>query len=181
MVAKSLNKIGFILIILFLSSCKKEKEILSSPKKFQTLEEKIYDKADSFIDSANCKKDRVVAIRYQKYNEKEFIQISAQDIFITDSLFMLKERKNHIIVLYNREFFEKILKYSDDENKRVIKKNSQLDLYKNNYTSTGIPCFYMYELIKGKLVQIPTNSYYYNNLFADPPMQKAMPPLPQRE
>lgn len=176
MVANNLNKIGLVLIVLLCTSCKKENKFLLAPKKVQTLEQEIYDKADSFIDSANCRKDKVIAIRYQKYNKKEFIQISAQDVFITDSLLMLKKQKNHIVAFYNKEFFGKILKYNNNESKTIIEKNSQWDLYKSNYTGTGIPCFNMYELINGKLIQVPTNSYYYNNLFANPPMLEPAPP-----
>lgn len=176
MVVNNLNKISFVLIILLLFSCKKEKEILPAFKKAQTLEQEIYDKADLFIDSANCRKDKVIAIRYQKYDKKEFIQISAQNVFITDSLLMLKEQKNHIVAFYNKEFFGKVLKYNSNESKRIIEKNSQWDLYKSNYTGTGIPCFNMYELINGKLVQVPINSYYHNNLFANPPMLEPAPP-----
>ncbi|RNA62055.1 hypothetical protein D1631_08960 [Chryseobacterium nematophagum] len=177
MVVNNLKKIVLILIIFLLSSCKKEKVILDGSKMTQTLEQKIYDKADLFIDSANCRNNKVIAIRYQQYNKKEFIQISAQDVFITDSLFMLRENKGHVIAIYNKEFFEKVLKYNNENNKKIVEEKSYLDLYKANHTATRIPCFYMYELINGKLVQIPKNSYYYNNLFSNPPMFEITPPL----
>lgn len=176
MVVNNIKKIGIALIILFLHSCMKDKELSKITTSAQTLEEKIYEKVNSFIDSSNCKGERVVAIRYQKYKGKEFIQVSSQNVFITDSLFILKEYKSHILAFYNREFFMKKLRNKGVESENTIKKNHEWNLDKTNFTKTGIPCFNMYELVGKKFIDVPKNSYYYNNLFADPPMLKSPPP-----
>ncbi len=169
----NLKKIVVLLIVFFLNSCEKEKrnEDTNPP----TLQQEIYSKINSFIDSSNCTNYKVISVRYQKSNKKEFIQISAEDAFITDSLFILKEYKKHVIAFYNREFFKKNI-IDNDINANTIKRNVNLDLYKNNSTDTGIPCFDMYELSSNGLIQVPKNSYYFNNLFTNPPMSEAPPP-----
>ncbi|CAD7807283.1 hypothetical protein CHRY9390_01635 [Chryseobacterium aquaeductus] len=172
----NIKKLGFILIIIFLYSCSKEKMIHKESENNQTLNEKIYNKINFFIDSSSCSKNKVVAVRYQRYNGKKFIQISSQNVFITDSLFILKDYKSHIIAFYNKEFFGKTIDLNINDSKNTIKKNVQWDLYKNNYTGTGIPCFEMYELYNNKLIEVSKNSYYYNNLFVNPPMLKPVNP-----
>lgn len=157
----------------FLNSCEKEKRKIDTNS--SALKQEVYSKINSFIDSSNCTNYKVISVRYQKSNKKEFIQISAENAFITDSLFILKEYKKYVIAFYNREYFKKHI-IDNDINANTIKRNVNLDLYENNFTDTGIPCFDMYELSSKGLIQVPKNSYYFNNLFANPPMSEIPPP-----
>ncbi|GAA5085431.1 hypothetical protein GCM10023210_06250 [Chryseobacterium ginsengisoli] len=175
-----IKKIVFFLSLLFLCFCNKKH---NAPPAFSidrkntlTVENQLYNKINLFVDSSNCRKDKVIAVRYQKLDNKEFVQISAQNVFITDSLYALKEYNGHLLAVYNKEFFDYVIISNELERKKMIKKNDIFDFNKNNQTETSIPCFDLYEINNKRLIPVPKNTYYYNNLFADPPMLPPPPP-----
>ncbi|MDR6514250.1 hypothetical protein [Chryseobacterium camelliae] len=167
-----------MVILFFLTSCKKNEfkshRLLKEDKTVNPLEKKLYSKINMFIDSSNCRKNKVISIRYQRFKKKDFIQVSSDGFFIPDSLYVLKEYKNYLVAIYNKDFFDNIIEPVKMDSLMI--KNNQWNIYKRNQMETGIPCFDMYELVNGKLVKVSINSYYYNNLFADPPMLPPPPP-----
>jgi len=175
-----IKKIVFFLSLLFLCFCNKKHNAHSAfsinKKNTLTVENQLYNKINLFVDSSGCRKDKVIAVRYQKLDHKEFVQISAQNVFITDSLYALKEHNGYLLAVYNEEFFNNIIISNEFERKKMIKKNDIFDFNKNNQTETGIPCFDLYEINNKRLIAVPKNTYYYNTLFADPPILPSLPP-----
>lgn len=171
----SIKNIWFILILLSFSSCEKVQNMtVKESKNNYTFRENLYNKINLFIDSSSCRKDKIVEVRYQKFDNKEFIQISTQKIFITDSLCALEEYKNHLLAFYNNDVFDTVIKRRDRE--AMINKYKQWNLYEIDFTETGFPCFDMYEIIDYDLINVARDSYYYNNLFSAPPMLTPPPP-----
>lgn len=173
----------FILAIVIIFSCKEEKKEIKHPIEDEILsfEELIYTKINDFIYSSGCERKKVVEIRYQKYKNKEYVQISAQEVFINDSLYVLKDYKNYLIAFYNKGFFRRFIQKDIVKHDSLISQNSQWDFNRVGSTETGYPCFDMYEKIGITLIKVKPDTYEYNNLFADPPMFPAPEPPPLTE
>lgn len=141
-------------------------------------EKKLYSKIDIFIDSSNCRKNKVITVRYQKLKKRNFIQLSSNKFFIPDSLYVLKEYKGHLIAIYNKEFFDNTID-AEKTDSLMIKKN-HWNVYNRRQMETGIPCFDMFEVVNGELIKLSIKSHYYNNLFDNPPMLPPPPPPSQK-
>lgn len=170
------------LLFLFFSCKENEKERQYLPEKNAlSFEELIHAKINDYIYSSGCERKKVVEIRYQKYKNKEYVQISAQEVFINDSLYVLKDYKNYLIAFYNEEFFSGFIQKDIVKNDSLISQNSQWDFNKVGSTEIGYPCFDMYEKVGTTLIKVKPDTYEYNNLFADPPMFPAPEPPPLTE
>lgn len=171
MIKSCINILVVFVIALQIYNCNKYKDEVS-PKNVVSLsiEDNLFIKIDSFINSKNCKKEKVIEIRYQKYKDKEYIQISTEKTFITDSLFILKNYNNYLLAFYNEEFFNKFLNKNDQERDSIVNVNIEWNLASSNKFYTGYPCFDMYEKRDNDLIKVKTDTYEYNNLFLEPPM-----------
>lgn len=168
--------IQLLLLLLLIISCNKSKDrITPLLKEEDNLMFFLGEQIKNFIDSSECEKEKVVEVRYQKYKNKEYIQISAQEVFITDSLYILKEYKNYLIAFYNEDFFSEFIQKDTVKNNSIINKNPQWDFNKNGSNKTGYPCFDMYEKKGSELIKVKSDTYEYNNLFTNPPMH----PMPE--
>ncbi|SDJ39795.1 hypothetical protein [Chryseobacterium jejuense] len=92
----------FIIVNLSLMSCNKNKKV--DPDQHNAFEKELISSIDYVLDSTYCRggKDRMLQIRYQKYENKDFIQIASVYDYNTDSLFYCTEYKNNFIVFYNK-------------------------------------------------------------------------------
>src|SRR5690625_1694131 len=114
--------IQLLLLLLLIISCNKSKDrITPLLKEEDNLMFFLGEQIKNFIDSSECEKEKVVEVRYQKYKNKEYIQISAQEVFITDSLYILKEYKKYLIDIYNEDIINKLIKNNTVKNKKKIK------------------------------------------------------------
>ncbi|MGE8536653.1 MAG: hypothetical protein ACN6OJ_18850 [Chryseobacterium sp.] len=169
----------FILIIiinLFLISCSKNKEV--SVKRFNAFEKELMNSIDYVLDSTQCRggKDRMLQVRHQKYENKDFIQISSVYDYNTDSLFYCTEHKNNLIVFYNKEYFENKINHYNIERDTLLKKYKNFnDKYSGGIISEK-RCFEIFQIQGNNFLQTSHDSFYYNNLFANPPMLEPAPP-----
>ncbi|MEC3876032.1 hypothetical protein [Chryseobacterium salviniae] len=170
----------FLLIIivnLFLISCSKNKE-QTPPNRLNDFEKELIHSIDYVLDSAYCRggKDRMLQVRYQKYDNKDFIQVASVYDYSTDSLFHCTEYKNNLVVFYNKEYFENKIKHNSIERDTLLKKYKNF----NNKYSGGVisekRCFEIFQIQGNNFFKTSHDSFYYNNLFANPPMLEPAPP-----
>lgn len=170
-----MKKIILIVILVICYNCHKKEAVVPISK--HSLKDKLYSKIDNFIDSSHCEKNKIIEIRYQKYDGKDFVQISMAGIFMPDSLYVLTPyRSDYLLAFYNKEYFKKIIEKDSLKNNEIIANNRQFNLDEISYTETGIPCHDMYVLTNEKFEKVSQDSYYYNNLFGSPPMLPPPPP-----
>jgi len=159
-----------IIVTLFLISCNKNKKISSNQS--DPFQKELMRSIDFVLDSTYCKggKDRMLQVRYQKYNNKDFIQIASVYDYSTDSLFYCTEYKNNLVVFYNKEYFENKINPNNIEKDTLLKKYENF----NSKYSGGIisekRCFEIFQIQGNNFLKTSHDSFYYNNLFADPPM-----------
>lgn len=171
-------KIISIIVLFFIISCKKNESrnlsFQNVDRSVKPFEKKLYSTIDTFIDSSNCRKNKVIAVRHQTFKKRDFIQVSSNKFFIPDSLYTLEEYKGHLIAIYNKEFFDSTI--NARKNDSLMIKNNPWNVYRRSQMETGIPCFEMFEVVNGELIKVSIESYYYNNLFENPPMLPPPPP-----
>lgn len=171
-------KIISIVILFFIISCKKNEPqnlpFQNMDRNIKPFEKKLYSTIDMFIDSSNCRINKVITVRHQKFKKRDFIQVSSNKFFIPDSLYVLEEYKGHLIAIYNENFFNNTIGAGKIDS--LTLKNNHWNIYKRSQMETGIPCFDMFEVVNGELIKLSTDSYYYNNLFENPPMLPPPPP-----
>lgn len=165
-----------VLVNLFLFSCNKNKEVSSNQS--NPFQKELIHSIDYVLDSTYCRggKDRMLQIRYQKYDNKDFIQVASVYDYSTDSLFHCTEYKNNLVVFYNKEYFENKINHNSIERDTLLKKYENF----NNKYSDGVisekRCFEIFEISNETFKRTHHNSFYYNNLFSDPPVSAPPPP-----
>ena len=167
----------FIAVVnIFLISCNKNKEVSSDQS--NPFQKELIHSIDYVLDSTYCRggKDRMLQVRYQKYDNKDFIQVASVYDYSTDSLFHCTEYKNNLVVFYNKEYFENKINHNSIEKDTLLKKYENF----NNKYSGGVisekRCFEIFQIQGNNFLKISYDSFYYNNLFADPPMLEPAPP-----
>lgn len=175
---KHVNLIFFVILI-FLFSCSPKEEKTNENQ--YSFEEQVINGVDYVLDSTICNGglDRIIQIRHQKYEGKNFVQIASVNDFYPDSLYYCTEYKGNFVAIYNEKFFKNKLGYDGLQMKNLLKKYDDFDWKNNKGLISDKRCFEIFEIKKGKFERINHNSFYYNNLFADSFIPEP-PPAPKK-
>ncbi|WFB65507.1 hypothetical protein [Chryseobacterium sp. WX] len=172
-----MEKFMFIAVVnIFLISCNKNKEVISNQS--NPFQKELIHSINYVLDSIYCRggKDRMLQVRYQKYDNKDFIQVASVYDYSTDSLFHCTEYKNNLVVFYNKEYFEKKINQNSIERDTVLKKYENFNSKYSGGVISEKRCFEIFQIQGNQFLKTSHDSFYYNNLFANPPMLEPAPP-----
>lgn len=159
-----------------LYSCNKN-EIRKNTRN-NSFEENLTNKIDYVLDSTKCNGglDRMLQIRHEKYKGRDYVQIAPVYNYHSDSMYYCIEYRGNFVAIYNKDFFDKKVKYNESNKENLLNKYNAYDAKNSNTMISDKRCFEMFEVSNRILKRVSHDSYYYNNLFSNPPMSE--PPLP---
>lgn len=159
--------------ILFLSCSQKE------AIKENNFEKKLFAKIDSFQCDTGIR--RLLLIRHQKMDNKDYVQIKVDYDYNLDSLAYCRENNYVFSVFYNDDYFKNKIKYDIAEKDSLLKK---YDYFSNKHSGNLLYhnlCEEIYEVRNDNFIIINKNSPVYNKLFNYTSTFVPEPPPPPRK